>query len=394
MIQNDIITEQLHAIAMDQPVSERAHYVETVLEALDKNGSESALLYQLFKELDKVNDVEFGKVPDSKGDITRYAYYDHLSKCIEVLSGFEGADNIPNITRMNKLHNILLNYRADFEFGFKRDIVLITTFYNTIAVELCAMIDLSISDYTNYLKLSFNDRNNGKFNRKDSVVISQVDSIIKIFESGQWSTIMKAARAESVNVTSDPSYENYTATEAIQFKQWFAKAGSMVNKGLNKAGDVLDKGIDKVDTAMGTAAKIVGPEGNMITKGFKQVMSWFNNRSVIGKVTIILGAVVAILLIIRGSLYVFGRFQAMMSGFARNQATLLKAAMDADRDSTSSAVTKQQRMVDGLQNAADLIDFKYKKAEDQASKDIATSNKEIFSTSNVTAGLNGVDFGF
>lgn len=383
MIQNDILQEQLHAMALDQPVGDRAGYVSAALEALDENGSEAALLYQLFKELDKANDVEFGKVPDSKGDITRYAYYDHMVKCIETLSNFSGADAIPNVTRMNKLHNILLNYRADFEFGYKRDIVLITTFYDTIVVELYAMIDMCIADYTNYLKLNFNDRNNGKFNRKESVVISQVDSIIKIFESSQWSQIMRLAKDASVQVTSDPSYESYAATEAVKFQNWFANVGK-----------ALDKGLDKVDDGLKKTAELATPQGNLVVRGFAQVVSWFKSAKAPGKVTIVLGGIVAVLLIIRGALYVFGRVQAMMAGYARNQATLLKAAMDAERDNTSSAAEKQQKMVDRLQNTADLIDFKFKKAEAQAAKDIAASNKQVFTTAKVTAGLDGVDFGF
>lgn len=367
-----IVMEGLRGIALDLPVSERAHYCDIVMESIDTNGKEAAIIYQLFKEMQKVNDVDFGKVPESKGDITKYAYYAHMLKCIEFLSGFEAADKLESIARMNKLHTILLNYRGDFMMGYKRDIVLITTTYETMVVELNAMIDMAISDYTAYLKLNFNDRSNGKFDKRVSMLNQQVDTMIALFERGQWTMLVKAFKNASVEETT--AVLN-AATEASGLANMI-KNIKLPEIDMSKMSEFLGVKAGRVDVG-----KMAGQTFSMLKKIPGQ-----------GAIKVIL-FIIGLLMALRFVFFEFGKLRGGMANFARNQAELLKAAMDAERDSTKSAAEKQQKMVERLEGIADMIDYKYNKADDEATREITASNKTNFGTAVVSAPVSGIDFG-
>lgn len=376
----DLALEQLRQISLDLPASERLHYGDIVMEAVTNGGKEGAVLYNLYKELDKINDVEYGRIPDSKGDLTKYAYYDHMMKCIEVLSGLENAESIPNITRMNKLHNILLGHREDFVFGYKRNIDIITTAYVTLVLGLNAMIDFSISDYTKYLNLDFNDRTNAKFNRKESMLISQMDEMIKLFENGGWSYIIRLAKKTAANNTQEMFVTVDPANEAIKLGDLARKAISGISKARN---DLADNVL--VDNTPGGQNEIKTP--------FKFVLDMLKNCPTPVKIVVPL---ISLFLAMRGAMFVFGRMRGTIANFARNQSALLKAAIDANAaDGSTKGVKAQTRMVKMLDGFADLIDSQYKKAEDKAKKDLTESNKANLGTDKVVMDPtpSGVDFG-
>ena len=94
------------------------------------------------------------------GDITKYQYYDALVKAMEIINESEFTSDIPNVIRMNKLHAILLDNRDDFNWGYKKNDLIIIKMYTLLTRLLFIMIDLSISEYVKKLEMNF------KFNSK------------------------------------------------------------------------------------------------------------------------------------------------------------------------------------------------------------------------------------
>ena len=360
----EIVQEQLRVMSLDLPASDRFHYVDNVMEAMTVKGNEAQMMYAVYKDIQKINDVDFGKIPDSRGNITKYVYYTYLQKSLETLMSMSGAENIEVIQLADKIHTILLNYRRDFEFGYNKNIDMITITYETLGLELYALIDLSISEYTKYLKLDFQAKNLGKFNAKESLLIAQARNMVKTFDSGNWNLVMKTLRNYSAKQTQQALMPgNEPITEAVTLKVEPEDAAKIAEMGTT----VLKAPITGI---------------SMLWKALKD-SPWYIKTAII---------VISILLSCRTILFVLGKISGFLAGCARNQAELLRGAIDAKGDDSG----KKQKWVDRLEGLADRIEFKYNKAEKIANKDIAESNRENFGTTAIIAGSipQGVDFGF
>lgn len=397
----EIVQEQLHGIALDLPTSERIHYVDTVMEAITVKGNEAQMMYALYKDIQKINDVDFGKIPDSRGDITKYAYYTYLQKSIDTLSSLTGADSIEEIGMVDKVHTILLNYRRDFMFGYQKNLNMITSIYETLALSLYGLIDIAISEYTKYLKLDFQSQNLGKFNARDSMLIAETRSMIKLFENGSFSFMMKSLREASARQTQEglAAGNESVATEGLAdtLRKGVDFLGKleMEYKNPNKGKPVMDDQGKPIMVA--DANGTIGPKiDNDTVKNFAPFAAIRSLWSNTGKGLKVILIMIAFLFSIRALLSIFGKISGYMSGCARNQAALLRAALDARQANGQSVSEVQRKFADKLDGLADLIDRKFNKAEKQAAKDIAASNRENFGTTAITAGPipQGVDFGF
>lgn len=352
---NEIILEAFQEMQADQIGRDKIGYVDAAMEAIANPSAQATIMNKLFKETQKIDEIDFGKIPDSKGDITKYVYYDQLYDSIELINELVKGNQTENIVAMNKLHQILLNARADFVFGFKVNNYIVTSMYKVMVANLHEMIDICIVDVTEYIRNNLNMSMDKKSMKKVRWVTSNVKNFIKMYESGQWNTLIKYMRTNA----SKKAYEAMA---------------------LEAEGDVLPQQKSALDLMnMGTSAfnKFKGgitAAGDLI----KQAPSAFKAAGAPVKGLAIVGIIISALMIIRTGIKYFFLGVANISKNLRNQAALLKSATKSDsEDQTGYGFRK--KILNTMEKISDVIDYKILKMEKEASKDMAESNRSEFS---------------
>lgn len=352
---NEIILEAFQEMQADQIGRDKIGYVDAAMEAIANPSAQATIMNKLFKETQKIDEIDFGKIPDSKGDITKYVYYDQLYDSIELINELMKGNQTENIAAMNKLHQILLNARADFVFGFKVNNYIVTSMYKVMVANLHEMIDICIVDVTEYIRNNLNMSMDKKSMKKVRWVTSNVKNFIKMYESGQWNTLIKYMRTNA----SKKAYEAMA---------------------LEAEGDVLPQQKSALDLMnMGTSAfnKFKGgitAAGDLI----KQAPSAFKAAGAPVKGLAIVGIIISALMIIRTGIKYFFLGVANISKNLRNQAALLKSATKSDsEDQTGYGFRK--KILNTMEKISDVIDYKILKMEKEASKDMAESNRSEFS---------------
>ena len=352
---NEIILEAFQGMQADQIGRDKIGYVDAAMEAIANPSAQATIMNKLFKETQKIDEIDFGKIPDSKGDITKYVYYDQLYDSIELINELMKGNQTENIVAMNKLHQILLNARADFVFGFKVNNYIVTSMYKVMVANLHEMIDICIVDVTEYIRNNLNMSMDKKSMKKVRWVTSNVKNFIKMYESGQWNTLIKYMRTNA----SKKAYEAMA---------------------LEAEGDVLPQQKSALDLMnMGTSAfnKFKGgitAAGDLI----KQAPDAFKAASAPVKGLAIVGIIISALMIIRTGIKYFFLGVANISKNLRNQAALLKSATKSDsEDQTGYGFRK--KILNTMEKVSDVIDYKILKMEKEASKDMAESNRSEFS---------------
>ena len=352
---NEIILEAFQEMQADQIGRDKIGYVDAAMEAIANPSAQATIMNKLFKETQKIDEIDFGKIPDSKGDITKYVYYDQLYDSIELINELMKGNQTENIVAMNKLHQILLNARADFVFGFKVNNYIVTSMYKVMVANLHEMIDICIVDVTEYIRNNLNMSMDKKSMKKVRWVTSNVKNFIKMYESGQWNTLIKYMRTNA----SKKAYEAMA---------------------LEAEGDVLPQQKSALDLMnMGTSAfnkfkSGITSAGDLI----KQAPDAFKAASAPVKGLAIVGIIISALMIIRAGIKYFFLGVANISKNLRNQAALLKSATKSDsEDQTGYGFRK--KILNTMEKVSDVIDYKILKMEKEASKDMAESNRNEFS---------------
>lgn len=117
-----------------------------------RGAGRSALVEALYKDIIAKGNVDFGKIPQSKGNLTSCVYYKNMQTTMDNLNKLIGSNANEDMVRMNDLHAALISDRDLFEFGFKANDEFIQYAYCTLVEALIDIIDANIVMYVNYLK--------------------------------------------------------------------------------------------------------------------------------------------------------------------------------------------------------------------------------------------------
>ena len=358
---NTIVMEALHDIAMDLPATERSKYVQVATEAMATNtDTQLKIISKLAKQVNGLQQIDLEQCNKSMGDVTKYQYYDALAKAMEIINESEITSDIPNVIRMNKIHTILLDNREDFVWGYKKNEVLTMRAYCTLVRMLFIMIDLSISDYIKKMDINF------KFNTKVDTTPTKVsrfttdtDRMIKLFESGQWSALMNASKKAAAKRTA----------RAIDEMNGVEPPANMANEAIT-----INRNNGKSISIPTNAAEIINTIANHPTAS-------------------IIIAVLVIMLCYRTVAFYVAKLGAKFANVFRHSAELIKAYGEANRDQSSSAVERQNKMYNRMIGTADRIDAFFNKAAVQADAELKEANRKDLNTAEITT-IDTIDFGF
>ncbi len=123
----------------------------------DQNAVMTSLSNKLYQHIvDKVDDIDFGTIPTSNGDITKIDNYDKLVDCINIITDIlnnyrQPVDNTIGVVNI-ALQN-LIDRRDMFTKAYKLNVEMPIIIYNTIALSIVSSVSFMISSCIEFIKL-------------------------------------------------------------------------------------------------------------------------------------------------------------------------------------------------------------------------------------------------
>lgn len=168
----------------------------------------TSLSNKLYKHIvDKVDDIDFGTIPESRGDITKIDNYDNLVDCINILSEILQAyhqpmDTIETITIA--LQNII-DRKELFERAYKFNVEMPMIIYNTMALSIVCSVSFMISSCIEFIKLP-NDQGfdiavekTAVAKAKDNLLFTNLKRFNNICAKGEFDKAMEYVINKSTN---------------------------------------------------------------------------------------------------------------------------------------------------------------------------------------------------
>jgi hypothetical protein len=123
----------------------------------DQNVVMTSLSNKLYQHIvDKVDDIDFGTIPLSKGDITQIDNYDKLVDCIDIITKILVSYHQPTEPTIGVVSMALQNMidRTDmFTKAYKLNVEMPIIIYNTIALSIVSSVSFMISSCIEFIKL-------------------------------------------------------------------------------------------------------------------------------------------------------------------------------------------------------------------------------------------------
>lgn len=153
--------------AFDKAMNEHFDITDTntrrVLLAVNEADQEkilTSLTSKLYDNImDKFDDIDFGEIPASKGDITKIPNYGKLKECVEILEGILTQFKQPTKpidTISNAIENVKLRKEL-FEKAFRYNIELPAVMYDTMVLAIISSVSLMISTCIEFIKIPSQD---------------------------------------------------------------------------------------------------------------------------------------------------------------------------------------------------------------------------------------------
>ena len=383
---NSIITEAVTEMMMDQEPAQRIGYVKYAMEAMVKPEGQNTMLDKLYKDVSKIEGVDFGRIPDSKGDITKYQYYEQMYDSLELLNKLCEGEKTANLITANKLHQILLDATPDFVLGFRFNDFVVTSTYKCMVAALYEMINICIVDATSHLRKKLSGKPPMKPNDV-RMMTKNVNSFIKLYENGQWNLIVKHLK-QNGKVIAEESVVSFSKDEdGNSFLASLAMEDTFVRKIVDNAVDAQKVGKNVYDSTKTfikeTPAKLGTMYSNANTK-----------HPILTKGATFIAGLIALLIIIRKAFKLYFKGAAKIKESVQNEAEILKANIANDADQTTDAVEKQRNLLERMEKVSDVIEYKVLKTEKEAQKELAEDNRRDFSGNEIRTLVPGSDFSF
>lgn len=207
-----------------QPPRDRTHYFDAVLEGTQESNAD--LIQKLYTDIISKSNIDFGSIPDSKGNLVRYKEYPLMQQSMDRINQLFRGKASDELKLMNQVHDMIINCKKDYEMGFTYDIEMIKITYNVSVLTLYELINICILSYTKEMRKNAGIKFDlGKMKKEDNIVLKNAKSLLRSYQSGQWAKIMTQVKKDrSILQTKIPATEAGGATAAVA-----STFGSMVS---------------------------------------------------------------------------------------------------------------------------------------------------------------------
>lgn len=174
-----------------------------------------SLITKLYKDaISKYNGVDFGDIPDSKGDITKLKNYSNLTSSIEILKQISIKHPFDELDIVTQALQNIIQYKSSFEEGFVKDINFVVLTYNTITLTIVHAVSYLISIAVDFVKNPSYDtmttviRDVGK--KEDYLSIKNLNSFNRMVTKGNLDKLFK-----SILSTKDSNFTGAVVSGAV-----------------------------------------------------------------------------------------------------------------------------------------------------------------------------------
>ena len=155
----------------------------------------------------KVDSIDFGTIPNTKGDITKLENYSQLVECVEIIEKLliEYKQEITSTQTIKTAINNIINRKDLFEKGFKLNLEFPMLTYSTLVLSIVASISFLISSCIEYIK----DINEDNFNvildriavskSKNGLLFKNLDKFNKSCASGEFDKALEYVQKAGTN---------------------------------------------------------------------------------------------------------------------------------------------------------------------------------------------------
>lgn len=165
----------------------------------DQNVVMTSLSNKLYKHIvDKVDDIDFGTIPMSRGDITKIDSYDKLVDCINIITDILQNYNQPldSINTVSLSLQNLIDRKDMFEKAYALNVQMPIIIYNTIALSIVSSVSFMISSCIEFIKAPDDEGfeiavdRAGLAKTKDNLLFRDLAKFNKICASGEFDKAM------------------------------------------------------------------------------------------------------------------------------------------------------------------------------------------------------------
>ena len=179
------------------------------LNEAEQNQAVVALAAKLYEKIvAKVDDIDFGTIPASKGDITKIGNFMEMRDCMDTIRNIlvHYKQDTVHLDTIDKAIDNIKDSKKIWEKAFVTDCELAITFYNTITLSIVSAISLLISSSIDFIKEPGNDSFAVSFNKvgynksKDKLLFQSLENFNKAYAKGDIDKVMKNIIDTSANV--------------------------------------------------------------------------------------------------------------------------------------------------------------------------------------------------
>ena len=161
----------------------------------DKNQVLSSLTNKLYQDIvDKVDDIDFGTIPRSAGDITKIENYDKLIQCVETLDNIMKENKQDTKNNIQVIREAIYNVQSRkelFQKSFQLNLELPMVLYSTIVLSIVSSVSFMISSCIEFIKSPNQDTFDVEIDKvalnrtKDNVLFSNLAKFNDACKKGQ-----------------------------------------------------------------------------------------------------------------------------------------------------------------------------------------------------------------
>lgn len=164
---------------------------------------EATVISNLYRSAIDKSHIDFDDIPESKGDITKYAGYKSMKECISILEVLSKRYNtaIPELLTLKDAISILETNREKFVKGFMLDRDVVKMIYITTTAACVEATSVIITSYVDFVK----NPNSVEFKivtnkyRPSRTSIDCLKSLVSSSKEGKLSTILNEATSSKDN---------------------------------------------------------------------------------------------------------------------------------------------------------------------------------------------------
>lgn len=194
------------------------------LNEAEQNQAMIALAAKLYEKIvAKVDDIDFGTIPASKGDITKIGNYMEMKECLDVIRNIlvHYKQDTVHIDTIDKAIENMKKSKKTWEKAFAVDCDLVVTFYNTMSLSIVSAVSLLISSSIDFIKEPGNESFQISFDKsgytktKDKLLFQNLVNFNKAYAKGDIDKTMNAIVNSTAHVKESAMYpveESVSAT--------------------------------------------------------------------------------------------------------------------------------------------------------------------------------------